>query len=100
MKKIILLFTAVSMLIIGFLCGSAYGNRNHTYTSNLYPISTKVIILDYTTNKVTVQQTNGTLWAFYGCDDWELNDNCNLIMDNNGTPEVYDDIIVDYRYSM
>ena len=98
MKKIILLFTAVSLLIIGFLFGSAYGN--HTYADNLYPISTKVVSLDYTTDKVTVQQANGTLWIFYGCDDWELNDNCDLIMDDNGTPEVYDDIIVDYRYSM
>ena len=97
MKKI-LLFTAVSMFIIGFLFGSAYGN--HTYASNLYPISTKVVSLDYTTDTITVQQANGTLWTFYSCDDWQLNDNCNLIMNDNGTVKVYDDVIVDYRYSM
>ena len=98
MKKIILLFTAVSMLIIGFLFGSAYGNQ--TSADNLYPISTKVVSIDYTMDRVTVQQANGTLWTFCGCDDWELDDNCNIIMNDNGTPEVYDDVIVDCRYSM
>ena len=97
MKKI-LLYTAVSMFIVGFSYGSAYGN--HTYASNLYPINAKVVSLDYTTDKVTVQQSNGTMWSFTGCDDWELNDNCNLIMNDNGTPEIYDDIIVDCKYSM
>ena len=98
MKNLVLVFTVISTLIIGFLSGCAYGNN--TNTDNLYPISTKVVSLDYTTDKVTVEQANGTIWSFYGCNDWELNDNCNLIMNDNGTPEVYDDIIVDYRYSM
>lgn len=98
MKNLVLLFTVISTFIIGFISGCAYGNE--TNTDNLYPISTKVVSLDYTTDKVTVEQANGTMWTFQGCDDWQLNDNCNLIMDDNGTPEVYDDIIVDYRYSM
>lgn len=97
MKKTILLFTTVS-LIIGFLSGSAYGK--YTYADNLYPISTKVVSIDYTMDRVTVQQANGTLWTFCCCDDWELDDNCNIIINDNGTPEVYDDVIVDCRYSM
>ena len=98
MKKLVLVFTVISTLIIGFLSGCAYGNE--TSADDLYPISTKVVSLDYTADTVTVEQANGTMWTFQGCDDWELNDNCNLIMNDNGTPEVYDDLIVDYRYSM
>ena len=93
-----LLFAVISTFIIGFVSGCAYGNQ--TSADNLYPISTKVVSIDYTTDKVTVEQANGTIWSFYDCDDWELDDICNMIMDDNGTPEVYDDVIVDYRYSM
>ena len=80
-----------------FIAGEQHQARQ---MNNLYPISTKVVSLDYTTDKVTVEQTNGTMWSFTGCDDWQLNDNCNLIMNDNGTVEVYDDFIIDYRYSM
>ena len=98
MKNLVLLFAVISTFIIGFVSGCAYGNQ--TSADNLYPISTKVVSIDYTTDKVTVEQVNGNLWSFTGCDDWELNDNCNLIMNDNGTPGINDDIIVDYRYSM
>lgn len=98
MKNLVLLFAVISTFIIGFVSGCAYGNQ--TNADNLYPISTKVVSIDYTADKVTVEQANGTMWSFYGCDDWELDDNCNLIMNDNGTPEIYDDIVVDYRYSM
>ncbi len=93
--------TVIALAAMTLYCAFLFGEQHQAKKmDNLYPISTRVVELDYTTDTVTVEQANGMLWSFYGCDDWELGDNCNLIMDDNGTPEVYDDIIVDYRYSM
>lgn len=63
-------------------------------TASIYPDAGIVTEVDYTTDTVEVTMLNGNVFAFYGCDDWYMGDIAAMIMNDNGTPEVNDDIIV------
>ena len=65
----------------------------------VYGLTTIVREIDYTSNTVVCEDCNGEIWCFFETDDWEVNDICTLTMYNNNTREIYDDFIVDYRYS-
>ena len=41
---------------------------------------------------------NGNLWQFEGCEDWLENDVVACIMNDKGTPIIFDDEIVDLHY--
>lgn len=96
MKKF--LIGAIAAMALTFVCGTAYGKIEAI--NDLYPITGKVVGMDYTADTVTVEQANGNLWSFTGCDDWQLNDTCNMIMNTSGTANIYDDHIVSVRYSI
>ena len=69
---------------------------NAKQISNLYPLSTTVTQINNDT--VTVEDTNGNLWSFDGAEDWEINDTCALIMNDNNTKDIRDDVIISTRY--
>ena len=94
MKKIVYL-----CILIICITGSFYTGEMKA-SENLYPISTEVVGIDATTDTVIVQQPNGNIWEFTGVDDWEVGDTCNMIMNDNGTDNIYDDIIVKTQYSL
>ena len=62
--------------------------------NNLYPLTTYVVDVDINSDIVTVVDFNGFQWQFDGVEDWTINDICSMIMDNNGTPYIFDDKIV------
>lgn len=63
-----------------------------------YPLSTVVTDVNMEQNIVVVEDFNGNLWEFCGCEDWFEGDICALIMDNMGTEFVEDDEIVSIKY--
>ena len=64
-----------------------------------YPTTGIVIEVNYDTDTVTVEDFNGHLWSFYGCEDWMIDDICAMLMNNCGTPEtILDDTIITVRY--
>lgn len=63
-----------------------------------YPTCATVIELDRENDEVVVEDFNGNLWAFEGCEDWVEGDICAMIMNDEGTSEIYDDTIVQVRY--
>lgn len=67
--------------------------------TNLYPMTAVVYELDRENDLVTVEDANGNLWQFEGCEDWDINDICSMLMDDCGTASIYDDEIVMVRYS-
>ncbi len=69
---------------------------NANQISHLYPLSTTVTEIN--NNTVTVEDSNGNLWSFNGAEDWEINDTCALIMDDNSTKDIRDDVIISTRY--
>lgn len=42
---------------------------------------------------------NGSEWIYEGAEDWIIGDYAAAIMDTNGTPIIYDDIIVSLQYT-
>ena len=67
-------------------------------TETLYPMTTKVVELDRENDVVTCEDFNGFLWQFDGCEDLQEGDICSMIMNDNGTPKIFDDEIVSVKY--
>jgi hypothetical protein len=80
-----------------FLLGTCLGTKQTE--RDLYPLPTVVTEIDRSIDKVTVTDYTGYEWSFYGCEDWQLNDICTLLMDTRKTEKIYDDRIVQTRYS-
>lgn len=66
---------------------------------NFYSMTTVVVELDGRTDSVVCVDFNGNEWSFGGIEDWCVDDYATMTMCDNGTPEIYDDIICDVRYS-
>ena len=88
MKTTIAIMTAL-LLIALCACASA----------EWYPMTARVMEVNYTEDTVTVMTSTGHLFAFYGCEDWQEGDCASLIMEDNGTENITDDEIVQARYS-
>lgn len=61
-----------------------------------YPLTTTVT--DVADDVVTVEDSTGNIWEFKGADDWEIGDGCSLLMFDNLTDDITDDVIVKTRY--
>lgn len=66
--------------------------------NDYYPMTTIVREIDNKNDIVTVENNNGELFQFTGIEDWQINDICSLMLDNNGTENIYDDIIIKTIY--
>lgn len=64
-----------------------------------YALTTKVVDLDLENDLVTCEDCNGNLWQFFGVEDWEIEDGASLLMNDSGTPEIWDDVIENVRYN-
>lgn len=64
----------------------------------LYANTCQVVDIE-SDNVVVVEDVSGHVWAFEGSEDYDINDYVSLIMYNNGTDEVVDDIIISVRYN-
>lgn len=96
MKKEIVMATLVCLTVgSGFTIGKATERKQ---VENLYPLSTVVTGINIEDDSVTVEDSNGNLWDFYGTEDWEVGDGCSLLMDSNGTDNIEDDIIISTQY--
>ena len=70
-----------------------------SFESHLYPLTARVIGIYADSDIVLVDTATGISYKFYGIEDYECNDIVSMIMDDNGTESVYDDKIVEVRYS-
>ena len=70
-----------------------------TACAEFYPQTAKVISVDRATDTVKVQTYNDFIFTFEGCEDWMEGDTASLIMEDNGTELVYDDVIVMAHYT-
>ena len=91
------LFIIISLAIIASTFDKSICQLyNANQISHLYPLSTTVTQIENDT--VIVEDSNGNLWSFNGAEDWEINDTCALIMDDNSTKDIRDDVIISTRY--
>lgn len=83
MKKAILIITIVILLAVSVI----------TATAHNYIISAKIVEVNECNNIVLCEDNDGNLWGFYGVGNWQINDSVNLLMDNNNTANIYDDVV-------
>ena len=100
-EKIILVIGSL-LIASAMLC-----NNNNTKVkqkkqikiNDYYPMTTIVREIDNKNDIVTVENNDGELFQFIGIEDWQINDICTLMLDNNGTENIYDDIIIKTIYN-
>lgn len=97
LTKIQTLFMIISLAILATMADKTICQiYNANQISHLYPLSTTVMEINNDT--VTVEDSNGNLWSFNGAEDWEINDSYALIMNDNNTKDICDDVIISTRY--
>ena len=85
MKKIII----TALLLLSLVSAAS---------AELYPATAMVYRVNQESDLVYCKECNGVIWAFSGVEDWTEGDLVSMIMDDNGTELIYDDIIVQVRY--
>lgn len=88
MKKLLIIILAIVIIACTCSCGKS---------STLYPETGKVV--EICNDVVTVETSTENLFAFYGAEDWFVDDTVSMIMDSCGTAEVNDDVIIAVKYS-
>ena len=91
MRKI--LFVVLAMFLLSILIAES------EISGNLYPLAGTVVAVDRPDDTVTVQDGAGNFWRFDGAEDWQTGDLCALLMNDNGTEDVRDDVILQVRYA-
>lgn len=89
--------TGLIALIIG--CVIWFSTLKPIASSNVYPMTCKVVEVNTTDDVVIAIDATGNEWEWNGVDDWQFGDCVSMIMNDNGTNEIYDDIIISIRYS-
>lgn len=111
LKASILIIVGITMIIMSLMITVYSINKgknntvkaehtNNTMVSydNIYLSEGTVICVNSDLDKVTVIDCDGEVYQFYGSEDWLVNDKCILLMDNNGTEDIKDDIIISTKY--
>lgn len=97
LTKIQTFFIIVALAIVAAFTDLSLAKLyNANQQNHLYPLTTTVTEVNDDT--VTVEDSNGNLWSFNGAEDWKINDSCALIMDDNNTKDIRDDVIISTRY--
>lgn len=89
---------AIIVLSSMFLGGTQQKKSSDEVAKSYYALTTVVEKVDRKKDIVTCMDFNGNLWEFYGTEDWQKDDIASLLMYDNGTPDIYDDIIVKSYY--
>lgn len=95
-KKI--LSTILGVAIIGS-SGCGIVAEEQKPAGNLYPKTAVIVDLHEEEDLVIAEDANGQNWCFSGIEDWCIGDLASMLMDDMGTEIIYDDEIVDTRYS-
>ena len=88
------------MVVVLFLCACLIIAVSGYFSADRYYANSAVVVeINRENDSVTCEDYNGTLWVFEGAEDWQLGDGVSLVMDDMGTPGIYDDEIKDARYT-
>jgi hypothetical protein len=84
--------------VIALVVGASFGRAN-VQNAEVYPRSGVVTSIGRDEDVVEWTDGAGLVWSFNGCEDWMVGDGVSAIMNDMGTNEVYDDIIVSICYA-
>lgn len=63
-----------------------------------YPHVGVVTYVDNNNKSIRITDNNGYVWEYHDVEDWQVGDVCAMIMNDNGTNTILDDIIVKIKY--
>ena len=95
----IFLGTIICVIGIVIMIGTACEATQTEPTETLYPLAVKVETVDREADVVECIDGAGNVWEFFGCEDWQEGDFAALLMNDKGTPSIYDDEIITARYA-
>ena len=100
MRRIVLVIASL-LIASAMLCNNNNNNNNTKVkkTKQIYPMTTIDREIDNKNDIVTVENNDGELFQFIGIEDWQINDVCSLMLNNNCTENIYDDIIIKTIYN-
>lgn len=95
--KLFIVFTSTCILYLLIFVYLVVHNEPDQ-VEELYPLAATVISIE--NDIVSVKDFNKNVWRFKGADDWEIDDECVMIMSDNCTPmDIKDDKILKVHYS-
>ena len=77
--------------------GVSWGIREYN-GHQLYAATMRVYATDEKTDVLTLEDSQGFLWEIAGVDDWTAGDFANVILDDAGTDQIFDDQILAVKY--
>lgn len=93
-----LILLAVACTLLGMFYVGYYAEHPTPEQPTYYSMTTIVVTVDHDLDRVTVKDYNGSLWQFNSAEDWQEGDICSCVMDDNATPNRYDDKITNVTY--
>lgn len=102
MNKAAAVTNVIIVIIMALLAHACYLEGKHAgadeMMSHIYPMSGIVTEVNRQEDRVVVTDSTGNEWEFDGAEDWRTGDIAAMIMEDNGTEEIYDDEIIDVQY--
>lgn len=89
----------IALLGAATILGSATLIGHTKEPSHEYPETFTVISTNVGANYIVLRNFAGHFYVWGNCEDWEPGDIASAIMNDNGTADVTDDIIVTLKYS-
>lgn len=90
MKK----FVAMILVVLAVMNVSAFAMT----TDNLYAKTAVVVEVNEEEDYFVLRDFNGNEWVYEEVEDWEVGDIASMIMNDCGTPSIFDDEIISIRY--
>ena len=97
--KVIKSLFVVAVIVALFFAAATHSAAIASTKGTMYAMTVKVVEVNEAADLVTVMDSTGNLWAFYGYEDWQVNDCASLVMYDAGTQSIYDDEVIGARYN-
>jgi hypothetical protein len=96
MKKIVTIILTMTLILACSVCFAE--SAVDEFASHIRPLCGIVIEVNYGENYIAIEDFTGNVWEWEGAEDWQEGDIAAMIMDDNGTESIFDDIILDIQY--
>lgn len=99
MKKTIKIIAIATFITCMLILSCAYAIPAHAEVEGFYTVPALVTAIDMEQDKVTCVLHDGNIFEFYGAEDWNIGDICDLYMwDCNSPEDITDDEVIDVTY--
>lgn len=97
LDKGVLIFGCLAVAAGCIIHFSGCTEQNKKVESEYYPLTAFVTEINANENLISVTDNNGQVWQFDDSSDWRNGDICSMIMNDNGTENIFDDEVVAVR---